>query len=140
VSQLSDVPIDIKVKLAALWAATMLCYIYCDYFELYMPGKLDAMMKGRLGPFDVTQGVLIGTSIMMAVPSLMVFLSVALRARSNRMLNIVVGIFFTLLMALLTVAADWYFYKLFAAIETTLTALVVWYAWTWPKAESVVQP
>jgi len=37
---------------------------------------------------------------------------------------------------LLTYAAAWYFYKFFAAIETVLTALVVWYAWKWPKAES----
>jgi len=45
---------------------------------------------------------------------------------------------FTLLMALMTYAVDWYFYKFFAAIETTLTALVVWYAWNWPRNESNV--
>jgi hypothetical protein len=36
-------------------------------------------------------------------------------------------------MALLAFQADWYFYKFFAALEALLTALVVWYAWTWPK-------
>jgi len=41
-------------------------------------------------------------------------------------------------MALMTYAVDWYFYKFFAAIETTLTALVVWYAWNWPRNESNV--
>jgi len=67
-----------------------------------------------------------------------VFLSIALPARANRILNIIVGIFFTLLMALMTYAVDWYFYKFFAAIETALTALVIWYAWNWPKNESNV--
>ncbi len=133
--QLSDLKMHTKLKLSALWASTMFCYIYCDYFELYTPGKLEGMMQGDMGPLgSVTQGVLVGTSILMAIPSLMVFLSIALPARANRILNILAGSFFTLLMALMTYTADWYFYKFFAAIETTLTALVVWYAWNWPRA------
>ena len=142
-SQLSDLKIHTKLRLSALWASTMFCYIYCDYFELYTPGKLESMLQGNIGPpggplGSVTQGVLMGTSILMAIPSLMVFLSIALPPRANRILNIIVGIFFTLLMALMTYAVDWYFYKFFAAIETTLTALVVWYAWNWPRNESNV--
>lgn len=139
-SRLSDVAIDTKVKLSALWASTMLCYIYCDYFELYVPGKLGGMLEGQMGPLGaVTQQVLLGTSLLMALPSLMIFLSVALPARYNRVLNIAVGTFFTLLLALLAYTAGWYFYKFFAAIEAALTALVVWYAWKWPRAESAVQ-
>ena len=137
-SELSDFTVHTKVKLSALWASTMFCYIYCDYFELYVPGKLEGMLQGRIAPLGaVTQGTLMATSIMMAIASLMVFLSVALRARPNRSLNIVFGAFFTLLMTMFTFAADWYFYKLFAAIEAVLTALVVWYAWNWPKADRV---
>ena len=138
-SRLSDVAIDTKVKLCALWASTMFCYVYCDYFELYRPGKLESMLQGTIGSWSVTQSVLMGTSILMAVPSLMIFLSVALPARYNRVLNIVVGAFFTLLLTLIAFTAGWYFYKFFAALETGLTALVVWYAWKWPKAEGAVQ-
>jgi len=72
----------------------------------------------------------------MAIPGLLVFLSIALPARINRIVNIIVGIFFTLLMALMTYAVEWYFYKFFAARGTTLTALVVWYSWKWPRNES----
>ncbi len=139
-SQLSDLTIHTKLKLSALWASTMSCYIYCDYFELYIPGKLESMLRGEMGPLGtVTQGVLMGTSILMAIPSLMIFLSVALPARYNKILNIVIGALFTLLLAFFVYAAGWYFYRFFAAIETVLTALVVWYAWRWPKAESAVQ-
>ena len=34
-----------KVKLAALWASTMFCYVYGDYFGLYLPGKLAAKQE-----------------------------------------------------------------------------------------------
>lgn len=138
-NQLMDSPVSVKVKLGALWASTMFCYIYCDYFELYTPGKLQSMLQGDLGPLgSVSEGVLMGLSVMMAVPSLMIFLSVALPVRYNKPLNIVVGTLFTLLLALLTYSAEWYFYKLFAGIETVLTALVVWSAWRWPKGESAL--
>ena len=136
-NQLLEVPVPTKLKLSALWASTMFCYLYCDYFELYTPGKLDSMLQGDLGPMgSVTQGLLIGLSLMMAIPSLMVFLSVALPARYNKPLNIVVGSLFTLLMAFITYSSEWYFYQMFAGIETVLTALVVRYAWKWPNAMS----
>ena len=125
----------VQMKLAALWASVMFCYIYCDYFELYTPGKLQEMLQARLGPLGpVTQGALLGTSLMMAIPSLMIFLSIALGPRTSRWLNLVFGTLYTALMAMLAIQADWHFYRGFAALEAALTALAVWYAWRWPRA------
>lgn len=133
-SQFSDLQVNIKFKLSALWASTMFLYIYCDYFELYTPGKLESMINGDLAPLGtVSQGILMGMSVLMLIPSLMIFLSIGLPARYNRILNIIVASFFTLLLALLTYMAGWYFYKMFAAIETVLTMIIVWYAWNWPE-------
>jgi hypothetical protein len=127
-----EAPVDIRLRLAALWASTMACYIYCDYFELYVPGKLESMLAGTMGPLGaVTQGVLLGTAALMAVPSLMIAGSVLLPARPNRILNLAVGAVYTALLALLAVSAEWRFYAFFAAIEAMLTATVVWLAWRW---------
>lgn len=38
-----DIKVHMKIKIAALWASLMFCYIYCDYFELYMRRKLEMM-------------------------------------------------------------------------------------------------
>ena len=93
------------------------------------------MIAGDFGPLGtVSEGVLLGLSLMMLLPSLMIFLSVGLPARHSRILNIAVGILFTIILAMLTFTAEWYFYKLFAAIETVLTLTVVWLAWNWPRA------
>lgn len=134
-SQLSDLVVHTKVKLAALWASVMSCYIYCDYFELFVPGKLESIRQGRIGPLAVSQGALLGTAIMMAIPSLMIFMSVALPARHGRILNIVFGVLYTLLLAAIAATAQWYFYRFFAALEAALTGLAVWYAWKWPRVE-----
>lgn len=45
-----NVKIDVKMKISALWVSLMLCYIYGDYFGLYKPGTLEAMLQGRMGP------------------------------------------------------------------------------------------
>ena len=132
-SQLTDFKLHTKLKLSLLWASTVFCYLYCDYFELYVPGKLDGMLQGN-GLFGtVTQGALVATSVLLAIPSVLVFLSSALNPRTSQVLNVTFGVIYTLLMALLAFQADWYFYKFFAALEALLTSLVVWYAWTWPK-------
>src|SRR5205085_3303752 len=129
---LQDIKVDVKIKLAALWASVMFCYIYADYFGLYVPGTLQQMLKGRIEPLGpATQGVLLGTSAMMAIPSVMIFLSVALRPTLNRWLNIVFGVLYTII--ILLTMWSWAFYIFFGVIEITLTGLVVWYAWNWPR-------
>lgn len=136
---LEDIEIHTKFKLSALWASTMFCYIYCDYFQLYVPGKLAAMSSGKIGPLGaVTQGVLLGTSILMAIPSLMIAFSLVLAPLISRWLNIVFGLLYTILLALIAFETEWYFYKFFATVEAMLTALIVWYAWNWSKAKMVV--
>jgi Family of unknown function (DUF6326) len=93
---LQDTPVDVKIKLAALWPSVMFCYLYADYFGLFVPGRLQKMLAGQIPPLGpVTQGVLVGTSAMMAIPAVMIFLSVAPRASLNRWLNIVAGALYT---------------------------------------------
>ena len=129
---LDDVKVPTKIKLAALWASVMFCYIYADYFGLFSPGQLAAMNQGLIAPLGrSTDGVMIFVSAMMAVPSLMIFLSVALPARPNRALNIVCGALYTGIIGLtMWSGAHFIFY---GVIEIALTSLVVFYAWTWPR-------
>ena len=132
-SELEDAKINVKIKLSALWASVMFCYIYADYFGLYVPGPLQAMLDGQMRPLGpTTQRVLLGTSLMLAIPSLMIFLSVALRPVINRWLNIVAGVAYTVI--ILITMWGWAFYIFYGAIEIGLTSLVVWYAWTWPRS------
>lgn len=131
-STLVDAPIDTKVQLSALWASTMCCYIYCDYFALYIPGKLESITRGEMGPLGaVTQATLLGTSMLMAVPSLMIALSVVLPARPNRLINLIVGAFYALLLGVLAYGASWHFYRFFAVVEALLAAVVMVRAWKW---------
>ena len=130
---LEDTKVPVRFKLAALWTSVMFCYVYGDYFQLYKPGKLQDMLNGEMGLGEVTQGMLVGTTILMAVPSLMIFLSLVLPAVVSRWLNVGAGLFYTAIMLLILSNGAWAFYMLFATIEVILTLLVVCYAWSWPR-------
>ncbi len=131
-----DKRINVKFKLSALWVSLMLCYIYGDYFGLYKPGTLQSMLDGQMGPLGpTTQGVLVGTSILMAIPAIMVFLSLALKANLNRLLNMIFGIVYTIIM-LITMPGAWTFYIVLGAIEIILTLLIFWYALKWPTVDT----
>ena len=84
-----------------------------------------------LGP--TIQGVLLFTSAMMAIPSVMVFLSVALRATFSRLPNILFGALYTVI--ILSTMWEWAFLIFYGVIEVTLSGLIVMYAWKWPKQE-----
>jgi Family of unknown function (DUF6326) len=90
------------------------------------------MIAGK-APFGaVSPGVLLGMAAVMIIPSLMPFLSLVLPPRVNRWVNIAFGAVYTVIM-ILAIRGVWHYYVLFGLIEITLTLLIVWYAWTWPK-------
>lgn len=131
---LDDFKVHVKFKLSTLWAALMFCYIYGDYFGLYVPGQLKGMLAGDgpIGP--VSQGTLVATSILLAVPGVMVFLSLVLPPKLNRWLNIIFGAFYIAVMIItMTMPGAWAFYMLLGIIEILLGLLTVWYAWSWPR-------
>ena len=88
--------VNIKIKLATLWASVTFCYLYGDYFELYTPDKVNSLISGDnlLG----IQTTLLIASIILAIPSIMVALSIFLKPKINRILNILFGILFTIMM------------------------------------------
>lgn len=132
-TSLDDFHVNVKLKLSALWASVTFCYLYGDYFGLYRPGTLQSMLDGRMGPLGpTTQEILLGTAAMMAIPSLMVFLCLALPPQANRLANVFFGLAFTAVM-LVSMPGGWWFYQALGLVEVTLTITIVVYAWRWPR-------
>jgi hypothetical protein len=132
---LEDFRAPTKLKLALLWVSLMFLYIYNDYFSLYTPGTIADMTAGRLGPLgQASAGTLAGVSIMLAIPSLMIFLSVLLPPLISRWINVVFGLAYTAIEAL-TLPHSALFYRIVVVLEMALTMFIVWYALRWPRAE-----
>lgn len=130
---LEDFKVPVKLKLAALWTSVMFCYIYGDFLGLYRPGDIKGILAGEglLGP--TSQGSLLAVAILIAVPAVMIFLSLALPPKVTRWLNILVGVLLTGIV-LMTIPGSWAFYIFPSVIEVALQSLAVWYAWRWPRS------
>jgi Family of unknown function (DUF6326) len=113
----------------------MFLYIYGDYFELYQPGKLQGMLAGRTALGPSSQGVLLGMSALMAIPSLMAFLSLVLPVIWARWMNVLLGIGYAAVVGL-AILGTWRYYMFMGLLEIFLSAMIVWQAWTWPKETS----
>ncbi len=133
-ASLSETTVHVKLKLSALWASTMFLYIYGDLFGFFRKQTVAEIVSGHAG-FIGTQAGLLAASSSVAIPSIMVFISLVLRPRPNRALNVILGIAYTIII-LSGMPGAWLFYIFFGVIEATLTALIVWYAWHWPSEES----
>ncbi|MBN8647828.1 MAG: hypothetical protein J0L55_07720 [Caulobacterales bacterium] len=126
----------VQIKIAALWASLMSCFIYCDYFGLYEKGAIMKMNEGFMGPLgQVTPQIMLGVSSMMAIPSVMICLSVILKPSFNRILNIIFPICYIAIMVASSIGAA-QFYMFFATIEIFILLGVLYHAVRWPRQEA----
>ena len=131
---LVDHSVSVKVKLAGLWAALMLLYVYADILSFYRPGRIAEIESGKLGPFDVSQTSLVIASLIVSVPALMIALSLTLRASLNRPANVALGLLYTLV-NVSNLLDSWVYYVLFGVLEIAVTLTIVATAWNWPRRD-----
>jgi hypothetical protein len=73
------------------------------------------------------------TTVYILIPTLMVFLSLVLRPRVDRIVNIVVALVYAVSIIASCIGEGWAYYLLGSALEVALLVAIVYHAWTWPK-------
>ena len=90
------------------------------------------MLEGA-GPLgQASQGSLLFVSLLLAIPGLMVLLTLALPVRLTRWLNLGLAVFYAIFVAL-TMPGAWWFYLAYSSIEIALCGAIAWLAWRWPR-------
>ncbi|GAB3922703.1 hypothetical protein GCM10029976_011810 [Kribbella albertanoniae] len=134
-TSLEDQPIPVRAKLAAAWTSFMFLYAYVDILNFFTPGVIEDLLAGKVFEFDLSQTFSTTALTLVAIPILMVVLSMTLPARANRIANLVVASLYVPVTAFNVVGESWlFFYGLGIALELILLALILRYAWTWPRA------
>jgi Family of unknown function (DUF6326) len=124
--------VNVRIKISALWTSMLFVFAYVDLFSLYRPDFRADLEAGEIGGFTVNQSFLLGTTVYVVIPSLMVFCALILRPRVNRIANIALSVVYALTIVV-GASGEWTYYILGSAIEIGLLAAIVYYAWTWPK-------
>jgi hypothetical protein len=128
--------VNVRTKISALWTSMLFVFAYVDLFSLYRADLRADLEAGRIGGFTVNQSFLLGTTAYVVIPSLMVFCTLVLRPRLNRVANIALGIVYTVTIVVGAVG-EWGYYILGSVIEVAMLAAIVYFAWTWPKQAPV---
>jgi uncharacterized protein DUF6326 len=124
--------VNVRIKISALWTSMLFVFAYVDLFSLYRPDFRADVEAGEIGGYTVNQSFLLGTTVYVVIPSLMVFCALVLRPRVNRIANIALSIVYALTI-IAGAIGEWNYYIVGSAIEAALLATIIYYAWTWPK-------
>jgi hypothetical protein len=129
--------VNVRIKISALWTAMLFIFAYVDIFGLFRADVRAAIEAGQVGGFIINQSFLLGTTTYIVIPSLMVFAALVLRPRVNRIANIALACVYALTI-IAGAIGEWNYYILGSALELALLALIVYYAWTWPRTGSTL--
>ncbi len=105
-------------------------------FGFFRADVINAALAGTVGTtgLAVNQVFLASTLIYITVPTLMVVLSLVLKARVNRIVNLVVSPVYAVTIVGSCIGEEWIYYLVGSAVEVVLLAGIVRFAWKWPVA------
>ncbi len=128
--------VNVRIKISALWTSMLFVFAYVDLFSLYRRDVRADLEAGELAGFTINQAFLLGTTVYVVIPSVVVFLALVLPAKVNRIANIALGIVYALTIVGSAIG-EWGYYILGSALEVAFLTTIVYCSWTWPK---VVRP
>jgi hypothetical protein len=126
---------DWKIKVSVLWLFYTTAFLTVLSLGSMEPGVLQTFLStGEIAGMEVTSEVLFVLAVLILVPLIMAFLSLAVKDAVNRWANIIVGVVYTVfqLFALAEIVASPSPYAYAVLLELTkvvVPALIVWYAW-----------
>ncbi len=123
-----------KILLSTLWLFATVNYMFCDIFTLFHSESLKQLMSGEMGGMIISQTFLLGFAILMEIVMVMIVLSRFLPYKTNRSLNIIIGLLMTFVQGSTLFTADnTLHYIFFSIVEISTTIFIVYYAWNWKE-------
>jgi len=127
---------DLKIKLAVFWLFIAVTMSANTILYLVVPGVIDEIRAGKIVGMQAGAELILGMAVVYFwVPLVMAVVSLTLKDKANRWINIILGAFyavfilFELAMNVTTVA---YPYAILMDVSVfAVAALIVWFAWKW---------
>jgi len=112
-------------------------FAYVDIFGFLRADVLKAALDGKVATtgFTINQVFLTFTLIYILLPTLMVVLTLLLKPRVNRIVNIVVSLVYLITIIVSAIGETWAYYFLGSFIEVILLVAISRTAWKWPPPQ-----
>jgi len=128
----------LKVKISVLWLFYSVAFLAVMILALMMPGVIKQVMAGEIDGMKIGPEMLLAFAILLLVPLIMAFLSLTLKDSANRWTNIILGTVYVGLQVIAFIeglAQPSAHMILLEGAKVVAPALIVWYAWKWPKQQ-----
>lgn len=120
--------------LSKLWIFLTVNYIFCDVFSLYHSKFLNELLTGKIDGVEFTEPFLLSFAIIMEIPMLMIVISIMIKNKVNRIINMVVGVFMIIIqIGSLATGTNSLHYIFFSSIEISTLLLIIYVACKWTK-------
>lgn len=130
-SGLDPAPVNVRTKIAALWTSMLFVFAYVDLFSLYRPDVRADIEAGKISDFTIGRPFLLGTTIYVVIPSLMVVASLVAPAALARIANVVLSVVYALTI-IAGAIGEWSYYVVGSLVEVVLLMAAAHLAWRWP--------
>jgi len=133
---------DVKIKIAVLWLIYAGAGFASAILGIFEEGVIEQVMEGEIEGMKVGPELLLLFAILLLVPLVIAFLPLTLKDSTNRWTNIILGIVFAFLALvgpieyLAKQSAYSAYVTLIGIVGFVAAALIVWYAWKWPKPKA----
>jgi hypothetical protein len=121
-----------RIKLSALWGVLMLTYLLGDVLRIFS----GDFVAGEVSGMQISQGLMLGMAILMAIPIVMVFLSLILKYAVNRWANILLPLVFFVFNAIGLPTYPSLYDQFLIVVGLVFNILTVWIAWRWKEEQA----
>jgi hypothetical protein len=130
----------LKIRLSVLWLIGFswggVVGMMLTFYEARI---IEGILAGELEGTPITQELLLAIAIVSLIPLVMAFLSLTLKDKTNRLANIIVGVIstgFGLIELVANLGKASAYTSFVGVVGLLFPALIVLYAWKWPKQEA----
>lgn len=117
----------------------MLIVAFVDLFAWYRADLREQVDAGQVFGIEIGELFMVGIIVYAMIPTLMIVLSVMLRRRANRIVNIVVAAIFAVTIVGAAIG-EWAYYLLASVVELGLLAAIVVLSLKWTAAKMQPAP
>ena len=128
-AQITDVQVNVKIVLAALWDAHLLLWTF---------GDMAALLQKMSEPIESSLLLFVAVPLAL-IQALMIFFSLTGKAKVMRFVNVVAALVFALFNVGFMVDAHVGWEYLLGAGYLLMNGLIIWQAWNWPKQKASVE-
>jgi hypothetical protein len=127
-----------RVRFSVLWLFSDIAFVAHSLLTFLKPGVVEQVIAGNIEGLKITPEILFLYAIIFLFPLVMAFLSLTLKYSISRWANIIMGIVGVVLSLIglseeLSLSQPYVFAILIWITKIIVDALIIWYAYKWPK-------